>query len=76
MYLYQQLEMKMTYTNVQNLVVIELSCQSVVEGNIFNDIIKEHQHAKSVSTVVENLTLQIKTFTSMKEPVNGIQTGK
>ena len=76
MYLYQQEEMKMTYTNVQHLAVIELSCQSVVEGNIFNDIIKEHQHAKSVSTVVENLTLQIKTFTSMKEPVNGTQTGK
>ena len=76
MYLYQQEEMKMTYTNAQHLAVIEHSCQSVVEGNIFNDIIKEHQHAKSVSTVVENLTLQIKTFTSMKEPVNGTQTGK
>ena len=76
MSLYQQEEMKTTYTDVPKLVVAEPSCQKVEDDGISIGCIKALQNANLVNIDVESLTLRTKTFAFMKEHVDGIQTGK
>ena len=65
------------YTNVQNLVVTEHSCQPMEDDDILIEYIKVlHQDVNPVNMDVENRTPPTKRLHYTKEHVNGTRTGK